>query len=580
MKKILTAALTVAMAAGAGLAPALTVQAAPKVNTNYTGISTWGSGLVLEPSLTFEPSTVSQLSSAILSPQKPASVLLTPDEEMKVLGRSLASLYDNYLTGNVIPVLRLTEATIAPFLHWLENEYTIYDMMVVSDDIGVLDTLYADEIGYLLNTVYDLTSVSVPENRYDLFEYVGEANEAGCNTLLFDAADPNLAVAADYVSAMTKCCWAQAETEEEAVAAIAAGCYGVVATEMDHLSRAVSYFSKSGWAKSQHIAAHRGITEYANENSLTAVAAAANEGATHVEVDIQVTMSGDLVMAHDSGTSGTTAGRPNIWFASSTTQKVQSYSLNEYSGKYGETYPTLDEMIAVLSKTDVIAIIELKLDNASEAAVNQIKGIKRLADTMARHPEMTGRWIAITFYRPFAEQMKELLPQIPVAILGGARAGVETAAQQPAWQGEFVEMTDIANRMKLLRKLNMTNDESYTQGRDSMAQRYLARGFTTNTWTYNDLSHFGHRANIATTDKAEECAMLVKEIPSEPLTLTQAEWSAKRVTLPCTTYNGWTLEKECTVIPVSEGDGTHKVLLYCDDGVKGLYSELVTVTVA
>ena len=288
MKKILLilSALTLTVCLTVGICvPAV---AAPESYKNYVSVATQGSGLTIEPTLVLEPETEDQLDNKGF-----ASVIVTPDAEMNVeLGqkRSLKDLFDQKLKGKYIPVLRLTAETAEPFLSWWKGTYTISDIMVLSKDISVLQKIYADEKGYLINTVYDLTDTQLTADRYAQWDNIAAANKAGCNILLYDVQE-NLPVAAEYVSAMSKVCWARAEDKEEGALAIAAGCYGVVAADRDTLKDSLGYFTEKGFARAQYIAAHRGITKYANEQSLTGIMASYNEGATHVEIDIQTAAS-------------------------------------------------------------------------------------------------------------------------------------------------------------------------------------------------------------------------------------------------------------------------------------------------
>lgn len=88
-------------------------------------------------------------------------------------------------------------------------------------------------------------------------------------------------------------------------------------------------------------------------------------------------------------------------------------------------------------------------------------------------------------------------------------------------------MTAIGKKIAFLRKYNMTLDEELSAATYTTARNYLARGYTQNTWTFKDMSHFSGGANIATTDKAEEGAMLVRQVcPSGKL---KGDFRAARV---------------------------------------------------
>lgn len=601
MKKVFTVcsmALALLLFGGMMMLPA---RAANSYGT-YVPVAQNGSGLVLEPTIVLEPGSFAEIDGAFSAEKKPASVIVTPDESMNVtLGgetKTLAATFDSHLKGKFIPIVRLDETTVQPFINWLNKTYTIVDIMAVSKDVKVLEKLYADSVAFMVNTVYDLTDKKIGAERLGEWDHIAEANVAGCNILMYDGSDPNLSVAAEYVEAMTKLCWAYTEGEEEAVSAMAAGCYGVATATLSEATDALSYFSESGFARAQFIAAHRGITSYCNEQSPTAIMATANEGATHIELDLQITKDERIFICHNSST-GYTATQ-SVTFTQAPAEALKNMTLNDYSLKYGETFPSLEETIEMLIDTDVIFIFELKFDEGSSRAADTLHAIERMKEVIDRYPQMKGRWFTITFYSVYAEQMRELCPEIPVGFLGSAtsaKANEDGSTYPQFWGGVYVTRANMTGCMRnILRKYNVTLDEmTYNSGNpkqpvdsttNHMAAEYLARGYAQNTWTYEDLTHYTIKSNIATTNAAEKCAMIVKTI-SAPSVLTEAQLSSGKVTLTCTTYNGWKVEKECKIIPVSREGNKVKVLFYLsqNSGDKadvdfGLYSDLTEITVS
>lgn len=571
------AALAFAFAFAFGAMP---VSALPS-HEEFVSVQGAGTGLMIDPSFVLEAESFADIEEASSLPSRPAAVVVRPDAEMNVtLGGEtmpLAEVFSGYLKGKFIPVVRLDEGNADAFIEWMTGTCYIADIMAISDDIGTIGKLYADETCYIVNTVYDLTSLEIGEDRYALWEHIGAANAAGCNILLFDAADENIGVAAEYVPAMSKTCWAEASSYEECAAAIAAGCYGVMSSSAEDMARAAALFSEEGFARAQFVSSHRGITAYANENSLTAVAAAANEGATHVEIDLQISSDGQLLLCHESDAGAVSTAPSGTWFATNPSRNLLGYTLDDYSERYGETFAALEEIVELVSGTDMIVMLELKLDNGSSAAVDSLHAIENLAAFAEDHPEMEGRWFAITFFAPYARQMRELMPEIPVGFLGyGAADNGEKWDSQPL-------QSDVAAKIDFLRRYNMFLDETSGDTPAAYAQAYLARGYARNTWTFSDTSHFSVGANIATTDAAEDVSMLVKEVcPSGTLSVTEAQLREGKATAPCLTYCGWETQKECTIEVISRtGDRAVAVLRCTEEGgtAYGLYSGAVALTV-
>jgi glycerophosphoryl diester phosphodiesterase len=411
---------------------------------------------------------------------------------------------------------------------------------------------------------------------------------------MYDASQANFDVVADYVEAMTKCCWGYVENKTEAVSAIADGAYGIVSSDESVLSDAISYFSKSGYAKAQNLAAHRGITAYANENSLTAIASSINEGATHVEIDLQITADGQIVICHDSETNATSVS--GTYFERATLAALNRFKLSDYSEKYGDTYPTLEEVISLAKNNDLIFIFELKFGGATTNIVDNLKPIDKLKEILDQHPEMQGRWYAITFYAPFAERMQELMPEIPVGYLGGATSGKESDQGLTGWNGGHVGMTKISDKIAFLRKYHLGLDEVYYESAtNSTAQTYLARGYTQNTWTFDNVSHFTVKADVATSNAVEKAAMFAKELGVGTLNLTKDDLANGTATVACRTYNGWLVDLPCEIIVVDQTESGASVLLYYKqewsytqtltnqdpvtvNGYNGLYSKLINIT--
>lgn len=588
MKKI-TAVLSAALAVAIGSGVCFGFQArsahAVKTYANYMSVNANEDGLVIEPTAILEPASFAEISGGA------NSVILTPSADMKVtLGgetRSFESVFDNTLKAKYIPVVRLTSATVDGFIDWMTNTYTVSDMMAISSELSVIQKLYADEVCQIVNTVYDLTDKEIGSDRYWAWQYLGDANAAGCNILMLDASDENLPVAAEYISAMSKVCWGYAEDKIEGVSAVTAGCYGIVSPSAGVLKNTLDVFTEDGFARAQYIAAHRGITTYCNEQSLTSVAASVNEGATHIELDVQITKDRDILICHNSESNGT-GSKNGYYFVSTLAEHMRRLQLVDYSNKYDDTYPTLREVFDLVRGTDVILILELKFDNGSTAASEQLNAVEKLKEITDEYPDMAGHWFTITFFAPYAEGMKTYLPKVPVGHLGGAQAGAERDKNLPAWGGKWCGMGNMASKIAFTRSYNMVFDETYQNATNTTALSYLARGYVQNTWTFDDLRHFDARANIATTNKAEDCALLAKEISTEAITLTAEEYAKGTVQAKFTTYNGWVKSGECKIIEVAREGNTVTALLHYTqpyvlggaDRTYGLYSKPVTITIA
>lgn len=562
------------------------------VYSEYLNGKSLDSGLVYEPTLVLELNDLDELNSD--ANKYVTSLILTIDNDINViLGNqsiSFTSFYDEYVKGKYIPIVRVDKNNYQAFKNYYKNVYTIYDLMIISSDLDIIGSFYNDDTCYIINSVYDMSDIKLPSGRYSNWEYVSKCNKVGCNILMADAHDENLGVLCEYVQAMTKVCWAKGDSLIDSINTISKGCFGVVNKTTANLVSSISYFRKTGWSHAQYIGAHRGITKYCNENSLTSCMAAYSEGATHIEVDLQVLNDDNIVLCHNSQTNFN-SDKNGWYFVNLELANLKKAKLNDYNINYSESYSTLEELIKEILKTDIIMILELKFDNGSIEAVDNLKCIENFKRIMDSIPEAYGHFYAITFFAPLAEKMKELMPEVPLGYIGGARSGKETSLNLTAWGagGGHKEMMDYANKIKFLRHYNIGLDENYEAKNNNgeyysnlSASFYLARGYVQNTWTYEDLSHFAMQSSICTSNVVEEAAYLIKAFANKELELSRSEFASRKVIVKTYSYNGWMSEKECEIIVIEENDNSAKVLLYYYEEAStpyGLYSEIINIKI-
>jgi glycerophosphoryl diester phosphodiesterase len=112
--------------------------------------------------------------------------------------------------------------------------------------------------------------------------------------------------------------------------------------------------------------AHRGASAHAPENTLAAIRQAAAFGADMVEVDLQASADGVLVVMHDPDLSRTTNGSGSVY-----AQTLAELQRLDAGG--GERIPTAEEVIACCREHDLGIYFELKIGFAAEAIVPLIR---------------------------------------------------------------------------------------------------------------------------------------------------------------------------------------------------------------
>lgn len=105
------------------------------------------------------------------------------------------------------------------------------------------------------------------------------------------------------------------------------------------------------------IIAHRGYSAMFSENTMTAFREAGTAGADGIELDVQMTKDGEVVVIHDENVSRTTSG--NGFVKDFTYNEIRKLNANK-AGIKKEPIPALKEVLEWLQTNKLICNIELK----------------------------------------------------------------------------------------------------------------------------------------------------------------------------------------------------------------------------
>ena len=107
------------------------------------------------------------------------------------------------------------------------------------------------------------------------------------------------------------------------------------------------------------IFAHRGASGYAPENTLPAFAMAEKQGADGIELDVQLTKDGKLVVIHDEKIDRTSTGKGFV--RDYTLPELRKMSFCNHMELYsGVKIPTLEEVLDLVRAGNMTVNIELK----------------------------------------------------------------------------------------------------------------------------------------------------------------------------------------------------------------------------
>jgi glycerophosphoryl diester phosphodiesterase len=178
------------------------------------------------------------------------------------------------------------------------------------------------------------------------------------------------------------------------------------------------------------VIAHRGDSAHRPENTLASFAGALEVGAELVELDVQLTADGHVVVIHDPMLDRTTTGRGDV--RRLTLAEVRAVSAG-YPDRFGSAYagervPTLGEALALLRERARV-LVEIKTESVTDDAEGGIEA--RVADEV-RRAGMAGAVALISFDHRAVVRLQALAPEITRGRLFGHATADEVLADAAA----------------------------------------------------------------------------------------------------------------------------------------------------
>ena len=155
------------------------------------------------------------------------------------------------------------------------------------------------------------------------------------------------------------------------------------------------------------VIAHRGASSYAPENTFAAFDLALEMGVQHLELDVQFTSDGHIVVIHDSNVDRTTTGSGPV--TSHTLAALRELDAGSWFGPQfaGERIPTFDE---VLARYKGRAHIHTEIKGQSVGLS------ERTADLIRKHG-MEEHVTITSFQSKRLEEMRAYAPELPLGWL-------------------------------------------------------------------------------------------------------------------------------------------------------------------
>ena len=222
--------------------------------------------------------------------------------------------------------------------------------------------------------------------------------------------------------------------------------------------------------------AHRGASGHAPENTISAFDKVVEMKADYIEIDVQMTQDGKLVVIHDTTVDRTTNGTGSV--GDYTLDEIQKLDAGSWFDEEfaGEQIPTFEEIMDRY-RGKIGILIELKTPELYPGVEEKVT--ESLIQRNMHRPN-NGKIIIQSFNHESVQQSKELLPNIPHGVLVGATwadVSDEQLAQFAAYADYFNPNMNIVTE-KLVARVHTTGLKifPYTVRAQEQADNLFALG--------------------------------------------------------------------------------------------------------
>ena len=313
--------------------------------------------------------------------KRPATVLLTVYENGGKLYTRDASgaetLLDTQLAllcGLAMPMLQVEDGAAAAALREMLWEMQLSNAFILSGDAQLLKTVCDDNM--YLRPVMDLSA------RGDMtVEEVGQAMfENGLTIVMLDESQLS--------QEMTHCLQQHfmtvfARTSPDARSLhtqILSGVNGVVTENWQGAIAALEGYTDATIVRPAHVVAHRGDPQAAPDNTLRAIASAAENGADIIEIDVRMTKDGVLILCHDK--EAPLAGYTKYPVPETELSVLQSLEIADARAESGDYLPTLAEAYQLIKEKYPHVVFEIDLKDRRIEVVKAIREVAREHNTL------------------------------------------------------------------------------------------------------------------------------------------------------------------------------------------------------
>ena len=483
--------------------------------------------------------------------ERPSNAILRFDAEGNVVGEkgevlgSFADIYDDVLQHRIIPVVYVSDEGAADAFISYMNETDILDIAVMSDS--------PDLVKKVREAKPNIRGIVEYGEEAEAFDVVKTTNASYANVAVIPQSMATLGYVT-YIHARFKTVWVDAAGASDFALkdVVSSGAYGIVTDDYAGVYDVLeSYQGGSDIARTPFNVAHRGLPNLCNENSVFGTSESIKAGATHVELDGQLSTDGQIFLMHDADISRTSDGSGNG--ESMSYDQLKSYKLDS---KYPqEPIPLLTDALAVFKDSDAVMVFEIK---SSKTAL-----VTALKNTVGQMSEEDGYdyWqniVVISFNTPILTEMKRVLPEVPAAYLGDVKAST------------------LADSLALLCSNNMGVDTGYgNTSYDFNARCLRDRGFVGWYWTYDGFNDAAATTGYVglTNNKATQASGCVRSVEGVGSQTVSGLSVGDTVRVSTTTYKGETAQADGEVFALEETEGGYNVIAALDTSLGRMFTK-------
>lgn len=410
-----------------------------------------------------------EINEVVSGDNAPGSIMVSVNEVS-----NLTSVLNRCIEKQILPTFVVETEEETQNLIDLLKSTKLKDANVISSNRKLLAKIRFAIPTVRTGLIIDIDGTLTEKTANDLRIQIRQAPATFCVINSEDASHVNV----DELQEMAIAVWvnvtAHADSTEfivEALRAVTSGANGVITESSAKLTQVINtYLEENSLTKTPIMIGHRGNPGVAPENSLSGFLKAYENGADVIEIDVEVTKDGEIIIMHDDSIKRTTTYSGDKLIGQMTLEEIKAEFIREKSGDPSdEKVPTLKELLEAFEDKDCKIFVEFKGNN--------VQNIPKTC-VILRTYDMVHKVDVISFNTSFLVQTTGLdnIPGMSTGHLQSIKGDASTA------EGALAA---LYNSLKVTQAVKSTINPDKAIVTDAFLQAAADRGMTVWPWTYN-----------------------------------------------------------------------------------------------